>query len=307
MQSRKRLLSLVGMVAIVMMAAPAGAGSHTWWISEVYSKDATGTIEFIESWEFANEAGEVNVQTHFITSLTKSYDIPPPALAPPTNLKFLLFATAGFAALPGAPTPDYIIPDNFFSLLGADTISYSGVAGTSYAAGQLPLNGVNSWNKPPSGGGPNFSAPATPTNYAGATFAPPGTSGLKVAKVPGFPDGSRLQLTWNAGVCLGAAKYQIAYGLGSDLPAALGGTYGLQPSTAAQCAITGSPKIWSGVPDPGADSTRFLWFTILANNGTTTEGSWGQDSAGGERTGPGAGGVSGQCGMTSKNLVNTCQ
>ena len=40
-----------------------------------------------------------------------------------TSDKYLLLGTAAFAALPGAPAPDYIIVDNFFDTV-EDTIWY---------------------------------------------------------------------------------------------------------------------------------------------------------------------------------------
>jgi len=47
----------------------------------------------------------------------------PSNLTPPTGLKHLLLATQSFADLPGAPTPDFIIPPNFFSPAG-DTLKW---------------------------------------------------------------------------------------------------------------------------------------------------------------------------------------
>ena len=88
-----------------------------------------------------------------------------------------------FAALPGAPTPDRIIPAGsfpFFSTLGADTVTYSGQPGTPWAAGQLPLDGTHSWTKP-NGGGAAASALATPTNFAGDTSAAPASTVFSVA------------------------------------------------------------------------------------------------------------------------------
>ena len=45
---------------------------------------------------------------------------------------------------------------------------------------------------------------------------------------------------------------------------------------------------------------------MLADDGSTTEGSWGTDSAGLERAGPGPSGASGECGMTVKDLTTVC-
>ena len=45
---------------------------------------------------------------------------------------------------------------------------------------------------------------------------------------------------------------------------------------------------------------------MLANDGVTTEGSWGTDSAVQERVGPAAGGSSDECGIVAEDLSNTC-
>ena len=115
-----------------------------------------------------------------------------------------------------------------------------------------------------------------------------------------------MDIQWDDSGCLGAVDFQIAYGFGSQLPTSPGGAFALQPaSLLQQCNIPGSPRIWSGVPDPAIDSTRLLYFLMLANDDQGVEGSWGKDSGTLERVGPSAGG-SGQCGNSSKSLVNTC-
>ena len=53
-------------------------------------------------------------------------------------------ATSGFSALPGAVTPDFVIPNNFFSVTG-DTLDYAlGDDVFTFTGGQLPLDGVTS-------------------------------------------------------------------------------------------------------------------------------------------------------------------
>ena len=57
-------------------------------------------------------------------------------------------------------------------------------------------------------------------------------------------------------------------------------------------------------------SSRFpsglIWFLMLANDGASTEGPWGADGAGQARSGPGQGGVSGECGMTDRDTSTDC-
>src|SRR5438105_8662865 len=121
------------------------AGSHLWRINEVFS-NASGTIQFIELKECCGDNFETGVNGHTMTSNTRSYVIPGSALPPTTALKSLLFATPAFAALPGAPTPDFVFPASsvpFFSING-DTISYVPWDVMTFGAGALPTDGVHS-------------------------------------------------------------------------------------------------------------------------------------------------------------------
>jgi plastocyanin len=114
--------------------------------------------------------------------------------------------------------------------------------------------------------------------------------------------GTSLSVTWDTTSCPDAVDYNILYGLGSQLPTALAGTYNL---TGGACGIgTISPFTWNGVPDPGAGS--LLWWVVVATDTEGTEGSWGVDAAGGERKGPGAGGASNQCAISAKDTSNSC-
>ena len=293
-----RALSLAVVGVVALFGVSARGASHLWVVNEVFS-NADGTLQFVELWCPApNETGlqGKSVHTNAMTSPAFPANLPPNS----TANKYLLLATADFSALPGAPTPDLTLPSNFLAL-GGDSVQWHIYTDSilAYGAGALPTDGVQSLDKN------HVVGPATPKNFAGGTFAPPGVSGLAVGKLPGFPDGSRLNLTWNNASCLGAASFHLVYGLGSQLPDLPGGTFGLQPAALGQCAIAGSPKIWSGVPNPASDPTGFLFFLVLAGDGAGKEGSWGEDSAGDERHGP-LGGASGQCGATTKVLANTC-
>ena len=301
MGSVKRFLVFAGTAIAVtaFCSTPAMSLSHLWVINEVYS-NADGTIQFVEMW--CPAATEINTSGKSVHSNANSsapfpFDLPPLS----TANKHLLVATAGFAALPGAPTPDLIIPSNFFNING-DTVQWHNYMASilSFGPGDLPTDGIQSLTKEGTTGS------ATPTNFADGSFGPPGVGGVRVAKIlPNFPEGSRLTVTFDDSACIGAADFSIAYGFGSQLPAAPGGTYMLQPEGASQCSISGSPRVWGGVPDPVADSTRFLYFLVLAGNGGSVEGSWGLDVAGNERSGPMAG-ASGQCSHTAKTVVNSC-
>jgi hypothetical protein len=154
--------SFVMSALLVGVAHTAIAGQHTWDVNEVFS-NASGTIQFVELREAAGTPGEVNVQSVTVSSTGESFLIGGSALTPPTTNKFFLIATPDFAALPGAPTPDRILPPAnipFFATAG-DTVSYGPY--DSWVFGAVPTNGTNSLNRI---GGVLLNSP---TNYAGAT------------------------------------------------------------------------------------------------------------------------------------------
>jgi len=116
--------------------------------------------------------------------------------------------------------------------------------------------------------------------------------------------GTTLSLAWDMATCTDADSNQILVGGGSQLPNVQGGLYAI---SSAVCGIgTVSPHTWSGVPDAASDPEGLLWWVLVANDGASTEGSWGKESAGSERDGPGTQGASAQCGVLTKDLLNTC-
>ena len=139
--NRNVVISLVLMGLLTLNRSPAMACSHTWDLNEVFS-NADGTIQFIELKEVVGLSTEWHMAGLLIRSNTNTFTFPSD-LIPPTTNKFLLLATAGFAALPGAPTPDYIIVDNFFSP-EADRLSYHFFDIFEFFPGQLPIDGINS-------------------------------------------------------------------------------------------------------------------------------------------------------------------
>lgn len=161
---RERAVPTLACTALAVAAAdPALAGSHTWDVNEVFS-DATGNIQFIELVEANGTPGETGVAGHTMTTNSKNFVIPGSPLTPPTSNRFFLMATTQFAALPGAPAPDAIIPAGvlpaFFSTSG-DTITY--VPWDSLTFGALPTDGTTSLNR-------NLTTGLnSPTNYAGVT------------------------------------------------------------------------------------------------------------------------------------------
>ena len=93
-----------------------------------------------------------------------------------------------------------------------------------------------------------------------------------------------------------SSKYHIIYGWGEGLS-------GWTVSGNGGCNVTPSASAtnWSGVPD--ATGHAFLWFLVVGDNGSATEGSWGLTSGGAERGGTNA---SNQCSCTAKNTTGSC-
>ncbi len=162
--TQHRLKASMVACAVALLAADVQAGSHLWRFNEIFS-NADGTIQFIELKECCGSSMEVGLAGKWVLSdATGNQFFFPSNLIPPTANKHLLLATAGFAALPGAPTPDHIIVDGFLTL-GADTLRYWSYSAATmpYADGDLPSDGIMSLALDGS------VAVNSPTNYAGQT------------------------------------------------------------------------------------------------------------------------------------------
>jgi len=317
MANRKQSVLFVGLAAALFAASssPVIAGAHTWVVNEVFS-NADGTIQFVEILESAGGSGEIGIGGAFIVSNTRSYDIPS-NVASPTTSKTVLFGTPAFCALfnqlPGSPTCDFIFPVAQVPFLSttADNLRYSpyqGATGLAFTAGQLPTDGVNSRTRTGTTG------PNTPKNYAGlggtVNANPPAPAGVPDGTGGSTPmtasrldaGGTSISVSWDTATCAaGTPDVQIIFGERSNLPGTPGGAFGV---TGSVCGLgTASPILWNGVPDAG-DGSGLLWWLVVVKQGAV-EGSWGDESVG-ERTGPGAGGSSGQCGVTSRSLSNVC-
>jgi hypothetical protein len=101
--------------------------------------------------------------------------------------------------------------------------------------------------------------------------------------------GSSLNLHWDTSTCA-ATNYHLLYGPLAGVPsyAIAGAACGLGP---------GGNYDWTGVP------AENLWFTVVGDNGSGTESSWGKSSSGAERGGTTP---SGQCGITARNNSASC-
>ncbi len=167
----------LGLLLGLGSAEKASAGAHTWDVNEVFS-NADGTIQFIELRENAGTANETGVGNQTLSSTTQSFNMGAGAVAAPTSNRHFLIATADFAALPGAPTPDVLIPPGSipFFAASADTISYGTIDSWSFTS--APTNGIDSLDRT-DGVGAN-----SPTNYAGATGS------VDASGAPAVPAGS---------------------------------------------------------------------------------------------------------------------
>jgi hypothetical protein len=70
------------------------------------------------------------------------------------------------------------------------------------------------------------------------------------------------------------------------------------------CAVGNSGStLWASTPDPATDPSRLLWFLLVGDDGSSTEGSWGVTSSGAERGGTVSSGV---CELSVKDTSGFC-
>jgi plastocyanin len=245
-------------------------------------------------------------------------------------------ATGALAGARGGQTHTVTVGNNFFSPVDlvvevGDTVRWTNVTGIHHnvvacETGQLGCGGevadeffdsgppdtfwvyAHTFKSP--GSNPYICQPHA-THMAGriTVLAPPaapppvpdGTAGDAVLVERLDADGVALAVSWDATSCAGASDFFIVHGGTSDLPSAPGGAFTL---AGAVCALGAPPFVWD--PAPPAAPGELVWWLVLASDGAATEGSWGSDSAGAERLGPGAAGESGLCGHAMKSL-GPCQ
>lgn len=255
--------------------------------------------------------GEIFLSGQVLSSNGHAFTFPG-NLTTATPNKHLLLATDGYAALPGVPARDYTIDPSFFAVTG-DRLNFA--VYDTWNIGPVPTDGTNSLNKNEEDSTDTpFVQRNSPTNLhndtgtIGAAGGPPavpdglgGTTPLLVAS--SNPDGSSLRVSYDIASCANSvADHHIIYGQKSGLPTAPGGIY---TPLGAVCGIGNAvPYDWIGVPVPD-DGQRLLWFLVVTTDSSGVEGSWGKDSLGNERNGPGNAGASGICALT-RSLTNAC-
>ncbi len=144
-----------------LLSAQAWAGSHLWRVTELFSS-ADQRVQFIELTEVGGSQNEFHLTGKWFMTDSQFYEFPTDLPGPTANLKFLI-ATAAFAELPGAPAPDYIVPEGFFDPAG-DTLVYFTYDSFTLPDETMPADGVTSMNRYTLTTGAN-----TPTNFAGET------------------------------------------------------------------------------------------------------------------------------------------
>ncbi|MBW2290009.1 MAG: hypothetical protein JRG90_19590 [Deltaproteobacteria bacterium] len=135
---------LVGLfVSLFVLASSAWAGHHSWNINEVFSDDDT-TIQFVEM--HCPVSGENGLDTWTVksdsTAITFTFDAD---VVGSTLNRSALIGTNAYAALTGAPAPDYVLPDSFFDVSG-DTLRYAGSSDV-WTFGAVPTNGTDSLDR----------------------------------------------------------------------------------------------------------------------------------------------------------------
>src|SRR5262245_34915267 len=240
---------------------PAPFDAHKWDIVEIFST-ADGSVQFIEWSNTDNDEEHLSLES--VSSNAHTFNFPNNLPSPNTANRRFLMGTAAFAALPGAPAPDYIIPAGFFNPSG-DTLDYSG--GDNVTFGVLPSNGLSSINRA------GASQANSPMNFAGvsgsinaggiaATFTNFG------AGCPNGPGGQVMSVTANAPVLGGS--FVITF---SQRPAQeVIGLLGL--SNQVGFGVAGTPPLPFGLAVFGMPGCSLLvsadLFTVLLPNGVWT-------------------------------------
>jgi hypothetical protein len=239
-------------------------------------------------WDTGADGGGMLVggETWMVTSVATTLDVTSPAPDPaPSEV------TATVSA-PGVPWPAPYYVGYGISVYGTFQQG-EGVIG-------LKVNGLIPE-------GESFHLPNSIVTTFGALHPPAiadGTMGSEPMRVEKLNHGSQdLSVSWDAESCEGDAPLvKLIYGNQLRSP----GAAAMLLPTGAVCGIdaVASPFTWDA---PAAVAGQpLLWWLLIADDGMGSEGSWGMDSSGVERNGPGPDGSSLECGAEVKNLTNTC-
>jgi len=170
------LVALAVVLAVVQAPSGALAASHLWRFSEFYSSPDR-SVQFIEMQEIQGSAIEHAIANHWYRTNGYNLDMSDllganlPVTISTANKKFLV-GSQSYAALPGVPAPDYVIPDGAIDPAG-DTVVWWFYQTIEIPPGVMPSDGVQSISvvTPSNPGDPPVYSVGTnsPTNFAGAT------------------------------------------------------------------------------------------------------------------------------------------
>ncbi len=198
MQKQTIILGSICVAAVVCPGGPALGGSHLWVINEIFS-NADGTIQFIEMKECCGADDEINLFGKWVLSEATQSQLFFPENLPPdsTANKHLLLATPCFAALPGAPTPDYIIDENFLDLV-EDKLTYFIYSAATLEFGPpdlptLPTDGIHSLHRD---GKTPVNSPTNFDDETGSVEAPCNAADLDFSGAVGIADLLALLAAW---------------------------------------------------------------------------------------------------------------
>lgn len=154
------------------MTVPAAAGSHLWRFSEFYSSPDK-QIQFIEMQEIGGSDDETRIASHWYATNSYNQDhseLLGSALPFGTAHKKFLVGTESYAALPGVPTPDYVLPDGIIEPSG-DTIVWWFYQTLEIPSDTMPSDGSTSLHliDPATPQMGFVTGPNSPTNFAGET------------------------------------------------------------------------------------------------------------------------------------------
>jgi hypothetical protein len=171
--ARRSLAPSLLAIAVLLTGRPTEAAFHLWDIKEIYS-NADGSVQYVELFTTFSNENIVGSQQIVATSdgVSRTFTFNGNLPSSSTANRHVLIATPGFAALPGAVPPDYILPCGPFFDPGAGiiTIDYAGLDSVTFPGASLPTDGTNSLTDTTNGTPTTTLATgaSSPTNFSGA-------------------------------------------------------------------------------------------------------------------------------------------
>jgi hypothetical protein len=160
---RLSCISICGALLLALLGhGDAQAKAHLWDMLRVFSNE-DGNVQFIDM--FVSDpagTGEYFLLNKTLTSNASEYVFPNNLANDKSTFQtWVLIATQDYADLPGAPTPDYIIPPQFFDPAGDELHYRNTVDVFTIPPGAMPTDGVRMLER-------DLSTPVNlGTNYAG--------------------------------------------------------------------------------------------------------------------------------------------